>query len=87
MTFHLPHAQEVEAALAREDAVRVRLADAIAASNDAAEQATEGAMATIAALLPRHDREARYACRTGYHERCPGGSCPCPHHTEEKPHD
>jgi hypothetical protein len=25
----------------------------------------------------------RYACRTGYHERCPGRWCTCPCHVEE----
>jgi hypothetical protein len=25
----------------------------------------------------------RYACRTGYHERCPGRWCTCPCHTRE----
>lgn len=54
MTFHLPHAQEVEAALAREDALRVRLADAIAASNEAADRAARHAMEAIVALIPRH---------------------------------
>jgi hypothetical protein len=54
VTWHLPHAQEVEAALAREDAVRVRLADAIAASNDAADRAAGHAMEAIVALIPRH---------------------------------
>jgi len=27
----------------------------------------------------------RYACRTGYHERCPGRWCPCPCHPQLRP--
>jgi hypothetical protein len=61
MTFHVPHAQEVEEALARDDATRVRnadeaavrLADAIAASDEASARATEHATDAILALIPR----------------------------------
>jgi hypothetical protein len=59
MTFHVPHAQEVEEALARDDATRVRnadeaavrLADAIAASDEASARAAGHAREAIGALI------------------------------------
>jgi len=79
--WRLPHDQAA-AALDRADAARVRLADAIAASDEASERAAGHAMEAIVALIPQYGPQLRYACRMGDHKRCPGGWCPCPHHTD-----
>lgn len=49
----LPHDTRVIEALDRADAARVRLADAIAASDEATQRAAEHATEAIVALIPR----------------------------------